>query len=178
MSAKLEFKLVVTEDGVEVLSKVLSYDAVSNIVSNASDNKDNEDLFVVAARHPASNVREYVAYKDHMPDSAMKLLSTDKSISVLRNLVRSQKFKEHATIEELEKLLLLDTEIAQSIAGDIESFVEADTSKLAALVATHSDPSVVASLAGSYSTPKKILKTLLNHTDPYVVSEAKGRLDN
>lgn len=50
MSAKLEFKLVVTEDGVEVLSKVLSYDAVSNIVSNASDNKDNEDLFVVAAR--------------------------------------------------------------------------------------------------------------------------------
>lgn len=178
MSERLEFKFVVTENGEAVLSKTLSYDAVSSIVSNASDNRENEDLFLVAARHPASSVREYVAYKDHMPDAAMKLLSSDKSISVLRNLVRSQKFKEHATIEELEKLLALDTEIAQSIAGDIESFAEADTSRLAALVATHSDPSVVASLAGSYSTPKKILKTLLTHADPYVVSEAKSRLEN
>jgi hypothetical protein len=178
MSGKLEFKLVVTEDGQEVLSKLLSYEAVSNIVSNASDNKDNEDLFLLAARHPAGNVREYVAYKDHMPDAAVKVLAADKSIGVLRNLVRSQKFKEHATIEELEKLLSLDTEIAQSIAGDIESYSEADTTKLAELVAAHSDPSVVASLAGSYSTPKKILKSLLKHSDPYVVSEAKGRLED
>jgi len=178
MSAKLEFKLVITENGEEVLTKLLSYEAVSNIVSNASDNRDNADLFSLAARHPASTVREYVAYKDHMPDSAVKLLSADKSIAVLRNLVRSQKFKEHATLEELEKLISLDTEIAQSIAGDIESFPEADTSKLAALVATNSDPSVVASLAGCYSTPKKILKTLLNHADPHVVSEAKGRLED
>lgn len=178
MSGKLEFKLVVTEDGEEVLNKLLSYEAVSNIVSNASDSKDNEDLFLLAARHPSSNVREYVAYKDRMPDAAVKLLTADKSISVLRNLVRSQKFKEHATIEELEMFLALDTEIAQSIAGDIDSYSETDKTKLAEMVATHSDPAVVATLAGSYSTPKKILKSLLKHYDPYVVSEAKGRLEN
>ncbi len=178
MSRNLEFKLVVTEDGQEVLIKLLSYDAVSNIVSNAIDNKDNEDLFLLAARHPASNVREYVAYKDHISDAAVKLLAADKSISVLRNLVRSKKFKELATIEELEKFLALDTEIAQAIAGDIDSYSEADTTQLAELVAAHADPAVVAALAGSYSAPKKILKSLLKHHDPYVVSEAKGRLEN
>jgi hypothetical protein len=178
MSGKLEFKLIVTENGEEVLSKLLSYEAVSNIVSNASDNKDNEDLFTLAASHPASTVRENVAYKDHMPETAVKILSADKSIGVLRNLVRSQKFKEHATLDMLERLLALDIEIAQSIAGDIESYSDADSAKLAGIVATHSDPSVVASLAGSYSTPKKVLKTLLNHADPYVVSEAKGRLED
>ena len=72
MSGKLEFKLVVTENGEEVLSKLLSYEAVSNIVSNASDNKDNEDLFTLAASHPASTVRENVAYKDHMPEAAVR----------------------------------------------------------------------------------------------------------
>ena len=113
-----------------------------------------------------------------MPEAAVKILSSDKSIGVLRNLVRSQKFKEYATLDALEKLLVLDTEIAQLIAGDIESYSEADSAKLAGIIATHSDPSVVASLAGSSSTPKKVLKTLLNHADPHVVSEAKGRLED
>jgi len=178
MSKKLVFKLVVTANGEEVLSKLLSYEAVSNIVSNASDNKDNEDLFTLAASHPASIVRENVAYKDRMPEAAVEILSSDKSISVLRNLVRSKKFKELATLDLLEKLLTLDSEIAQTIAGDIESYSEADSAKLVGIIATHSDPYVVASLAGSYSTPKKVLKTLLNHADPYVVSEAKGRLED
>ena len=178
MSSKFEYKLVVTENGKEVLSTVLSYDAVSSIVSNAGDSKDNFDLFTLAASHPASAVRENVAYKDNIPESVVKQLSADKSISVLRNLVRSKKYKEHASLDELEKLFSLDTEIARSIASDIESFSEADTNKLYTIAASHSDPSVVASLAGNYSAPKKILKSLLTHADPYVVSEAKRRLED
>lgn len=38
MSAKLEFKLVITENGKEVLSQLLLYEVMSNFVSNASDN--------------------------------------------------------------------------------------------------------------------------------------------
>ena len=178
MSKKYEYKLVVTEAGEEVLSKPLSYDAVASIISNAGDSEDNEDLFTLAASHASSAVRENVAYKDHIPDSVVKLLSTDKSIGVLRNLVRSQKYKEHASLDELEKLITLDIEIAQSIAGDVESYSEADTNKLSTIVASHPDPSVVASLAGNYSAPKKILKALLNHADPFVVSEAKRRLED
>ena len=178
MSSKFEYKLVITENGKEVLSKVLSYTAVSDILSNTGDSKDNVDLFTWAASHPASAVREYVASKDNLPESLVKKLSADKSIDVLRRLVNSKTYKEHASLDELEKLLSLDIEIAKSIASDIESFSEADTNKLCTIVAAHSDPSVVAILAGHYSTPKKILKSLLTHADPYVVSEAKGRLED
>ena len=177
MSGKLEFKLVVTEDGKEVFDKILSYEEVSNIISSASDHKDNENLFLIAARHPARSVRENVAYKDHIPEAVVRTLVADNSINVLRNLVRSQKFKELATIEELEKLLVLDSEIAQSIAGDVDSFAETDAITLAELVATHPDPSVVASLAEGYRTPKKILKSLLKHPDPYFAIAAKCRLE-
>jgi hypothetical protein len=178
MSKKLEFKLVVTDGENVILSKPLSYEAVSNIISNATDSEDNSDLFHVAAKHSASSVREYVAYKDNIDDETLSGLSTDSSISVLRNLVRSRKFKEQASFDQVTQLLGLDTEIAQSIASDIESFTDVDTGKLAQLVAQHSDPAVVASLAGNYGTPKKILKTLLSHSDPHVVSEAKARLDS
>ena len=106
------------------------------------------------------------------------MLSKDTSIGVLRNLVRSNAFKENATQAQLEQLIKLDTEIAQSIAGNVEGYEQADVNKLATLLAANDDPSVVASLAQNYSTPKKILKTLTTHSDPYVASEAKARLDD
>jgi hypothetical protein len=41
-----------------------------------------------------------------------------------------------------------------------------------------SDPSISYALAGNYNTPKKLLKELLGHPDPYVSSEAKRRLED
>jgi hypothetical protein len=41
-----------------------------------------------------------------------------------------------------------------------------------------SDPSVSYALAGNYNSPKKILKELAGHSDPYVSSEAKRRLED
>lgn len=178
MAPKLEFKLVVSENGNEVLSTTLSYEAMRNIISNASDNKDNSELFSLAAKHPAAEVREQVAHKDNLLPDAIELLSKDKSVSVLRNIVRTKKFKESASFEELGALLALDSEIAESIARDVEDYTEVDTNKLAQAIAEHPDPMVVAGLAGNYSTPKKILKSLLKHSDPYVVSEAKERLND
>ncbi len=178
MTKILEFKLIVSDGENTILSKSLSYESVSNIISNSTDCDENSELFDVAALHPASSVREYVAYKDNISDATLKKLSSDQSISVLRNLVRSRKFKEQANYDDVVRLIGLDIEIAQSIASDIEAFSEIDTGKLAQLIASHEDPSVVASLAGSYGTPKKVLKSLLGHPDPYVVSEAKGRLEN
>ena len=178
MTKNLIFKLVVTDGDEVVLDKSLSYEAISNVISNSNDCKENSDLFDIAASHPSSTVREYVAYKDNISDVTLKKLSTDSSINVLRNLVRSSKFKEQASFDEVVHLLELDIEIAQSIAGDIETFSEIDTGKLAQHIANHPDPSVVASLARNYGTPKKVLKALLGHNDPYVVSEARERLAN
>jgi len=178
MAKDLVFKLVVTENGKESYSANLSYEAVSNIVSSFPDKEESNDFFALAAQHQASSVRENLAYKDNLSSEVVELLSKDNSIGVLRNLVRSNAFKENATQAQLEQLIKLDTEIAQSIAGNVEAYEQADVNKLATLLAGNEDPSVVASLAQNYSTPKKILKTLTTHSDPYVASEAKARLDD
>ena len=68
--SNIEFYVVAIQDGKETVKKKLSYEAVSNMVSNASDGSENEDLFIVASKHPSSNVRERylapsVAYAKH-----------------------------------------------------------------------------------------------------------------
>jgi hypothetical protein len=176
--SKLKFTIHASDDGKEVFTAPLSYEAFANIISNYPDHEDSNDFFLLAVKHPASTVRENIAYKDHLSSEVIEILAKDKSVSVLRNLVRSSAFKEQASHEMLEKLINLDIEIAQSIAGDVESFQEADVTKLANLLAVHEDPSVVASLANNYSAPKKILKKLLTHPDPYVANAAKARLEN
>lgn len=178
MSSNIKFTLQATDDGKEVFTAPLTYEVLANIVSNYPDHIDSNDFFLLAARHPASTVRENVAYKDHLSVEAIDILAKDTSVAVLRNLIRSDAFREHATHEMLETLISLDIETAQSIAGYIESFQEVDVVKLAELLAAHADPSVAGSLADNYSTPKKILKKLLTHPDPYVVNAAKARLEN
>ena len=122
MSSNIKFTLQATDDGKEVFTAPLSYDALANIVSNYPDHDDSNELFLLAARHPAATVRENVAYKDHLSLEAIDILAKDTSVAVLRNLVRSSAFREHATHEMLEKLINLDIEIAQSIANYIDSF--------------------------------------------------------
>lgn len=178
MSKELVFKLVVSDSGKEKFSANLSFEMLSNIVSNFPDDKSSNDFLLLAAQHPASVVRENVAYKDNLSSEVLELLSKDSSIAVLRNLVSSGAFKENVTQEKLIDLIKLDTEIARRIANNIDSYEQADLSELATLISKHEDPSVVADLAQSYGTPKKILKTLLNHPDPYVSREARLRLEN
>jgi hypothetical protein len=178
MSSKLLFKLVVEDSGEEVFSKPLSYETVANIVSSYEDADESNGFFALAAQHPASTVRENVAYKDKLSEEILGMLINDKSIPVLRNLVRTEAFKENASAEVIERLIKLDVEIAQNIAGDIDSYQQADANKLCTLILGLDDPSILASLAGNYSTPKKVLKELVNHSDPFVASEAKRRLED
>ena len=178
MRSNIQFTIQATEDGKEVFTAPLSYDALADIINNYPDHDDSNDFFLLAAKHPASNVRENLAYKDHLSAEVLDILEKDTSVSVLRNLLRSNAFREHVSHEVLEKLINLDVNIAQSIARDVETFQEADVIKLANLLDSHEDPSVVASLADNYRAPKKILKKLLTHTDPHVVQLAKSRLEN
>jgi hypothetical protein len=177
MSKKLIFKLVIEDDGKEIFSKALSYEAVSNIASNYEDNVDNNDFFEIAAKHPASTVRENIAYKDKISEETLNLLMQDKSLPVLRNLVRTETFKENASADDIERLINLDVELAQNIAGDIDSYQQADAGRICSLILSMEDPSILSSLAGNYSAPKKILKELLNHADPYVAALAKRSLE-
>jgi len=178
MSANVEFKLVVVESGKEIASKALSYEDVYGIISGLQDNDGNSKIFEVASKHAASNVREQAASKDHLSEVAIKALVNDPSINVVRSLVRSQKFKGSVDQKTLEMLIDRDPEVAQSIAGDLDSFSEADQNSLAQKLASHSDLTVLNALASSYNTPKKILKALSSHSDPYIASQAKEQLDN
>ena len=175
-SEKIEFKLVIEEDGKQIYSKILSYESVANITSNYDDSSENIYYFSLAAKHPASTVRENVAYKDTISEETVNQLSNDSSVSVLRNLVRTEGFREFATQDVIEKLVKLDFEIAQSVAHNVEQFQQAETTKLHAILMGLSDPSIFYALAGNCNTPKKILKELANHSDSYVSAAAKGSL--
>ena len=178
MSSNLVFKLVVEDGGKEVFSEPLSYETISNIASSYDDSKDSNKFFALAARHPASSVRENIAYKDNISKEILSLLKADKSLPVLRNLVRTVTFKKNASEEDIERLIRLDVEIAQNIAGDIDSYEQADAGKLCAIILSMEDPSILASLAGNYNTPKKVLKELVNNPDPYVALQAKNQLES
>ncbi len=178
MANHLEYKLVVTENGNEIFSGNLSHEMVSPIISEYPDTAESADFFIVAAKHPASSVRENLADKENLPAEVLQALSADPSVSVLRNLVRGDGFKKFATQELLENLISRDVEIAQTVASWLTAYEKADTNKLAALLAAHSDPSVAASLADGWAMPKKILKNLLKHPDPWIACKAKQSLED
>jgi len=176
--SQILYKLIIEENGKEALSKTLTYEDVERLASYYDDSVESNDFFVLAARHPAASVRENVASKDKISEAVLGLLINDKSITVLRSLVRSEAFREHASIEDIERLINIDAQIAQTVAENIESYQQADTGNLCSLIMRMEDPSIVSSLANNYSTPKKILKELMKHADPYVVKQAKKRLED
>lgn len=178
MSVKLKFKLVIEDDGKEVYSKSLPYEIVANITLAYDDSTDNCDFFALAAKHPASAVRENVAYKSKMSKDTLNYLIKDTSIAVLRNLINTEVFKEHATEDVIEKLVKLDLEIARDIANDYDSYQQANATKLCATLLGLSDPAISYALAGNYNVPKKILKELAGHPDSFISAEAKRRLED
>lgn len=172
----MEYKLVVSNGKDAVHSSNLSYEALASVINSHPDAESSADFFEVMAGHPATYVREAVAYKDHLNRSTVDKLANDSSVNVLRNLSRSSAFREHVSFETLERLLALDVEIAQNIANNLDGFEQCDMGKLATLLSEHQDLGVLAALAGAYNAPKKILKALAAHADPYVAFQATNTL--
>lgn len=172
------YKLSVYDGDKEVFQEPLSYEGMISLISSCPDSEPYQALFDFAAAHPSSLVREYVAGKDHLSKKAVELLSGDKSINVLRALVRSSAFKKYAGDKLLIDLISLDSEIARSIADYYEQFEMADSSKITAALLQSTEPAVITNLVGNYSTPKKIIKELVNYPDSFVASAAKDRLKN
>jgi uncharacterized protein/TPR repeat protein len=152
-SNNLTFKLIVTEGDQTLFSTPVSYDAVANIISNTpnTSSETNEELFLIASKHPAVSVREYVACKYYLSKEIIEILSKDTSVSVLRNLVRSSAFREYADLESIKNMISLDVEVAQTIASDVDNFNQVSGSEIAALVNDHGDPAVIATLESNYA---------------------------
>ena len=158
-SGKLSFELVIMEQDKKVLEIPLSYETVTNIVSNTPDQKSNNDLFLLAAHHPATSVRETLAYKDSLSEEVINALSHDTSVSVLRNLVRTGGFREHATEDLIKPLISLDNEVAKNIAMNAEYFDNVSAKAIAQMILENGDPAVIDSLDESYRSPRSSKST-------------------
>jgi hypothetical protein len=158
------------------VSYVLPYSSLASVISDARDSEENEGLFRAAARHPSSDVREAVAYKDNLDTETLEVLSKDPSPSVVRNLVGRAAFKRWVSSERLFELVQADPDVAETVAQNIEAYDNVDLSELARVLLQIADPQVRYALAGNYSCPKSVTKSLTRDPDPQVRREAQERL--
>lgn len=151
-SNNLSFQLVITEGDQTLFSTPVSYDAVANIISNTpnTNSQESDALFLIASKHPAASVREYVAGKDYLSKEVIEILSKDTSVSVLRYLVRTSAFREYADLESIKNMISLDVEVAQTIASEADSFDQVSASDIVAIVTDQGEPSVIAALDERY----------------------------
>jgi hypothetical protein len=178
MAGDITVKVVISEGSKEVLSAPISYNSFATVVSEISDSEANQAFFAEAAKHAAPNVRENVAYKENLDKATVDLLSKDTSVNVLRNLVRTVAFKKYAKQDLIEKLIATDAEVATTIAGDLEAYEQGDMNKSIDLIIKMNNPFVINSIANNYSTPKKVLKTLMSYPDPLIAFDAKARYED
>ena len=174
--AKVEYRIVVLEDGKEVLSESLSCELIHTIATFYPDKPSSKLFFKYAAMHPSAQVREQIAYKNQLDEESCRTLAEDNSVSVLKYLLQNNPFKEIATFENIERIIKKDAELATSVAQELELFKSIDIFKLAELVASQNDPTVALALAQNKRTPKKILRDLSMHDDPLISDLARENL--
>lgn len=177
MSDSPTFKLSVTS-GKKTVEIPISYESLASFISSYPDRPDSADLFELAASHQSSYVREQVAYKENLSETTVEILKKDSSINVLRCLVRTQAFRRYAHLEDVQRFISLDPELAQSVASYFESYEQVEPSKVIELLSKSTDPGVLYSLVSNYSTPKKVIKSFVGHPDPHIAGEAKSRMSN
>jgi hypothetical protein len=154
----------------------LGYDQIESIMSSFPDTTELAPVYAEFAKHPASSVREQVAYKDKLDAKTVKLLAGDKEIVVVRNLIRSEGGRKHLDTKILLALIAKDVEVAESIANNVEGYESADIDELVTALLKHEDPRVRAALAGNSGTPKKHVKTLQKDADSRVRATADATL--
>ena len=178
MPTNITFKLVITEDGNEVFSTPLTYEAVGSIVGAYPKSEGYQEFLRLAAHHSSSSVREQVAYRENISDETVHALAKDPCLQVVSNLVDNNAFKKCADKELIQEIVRRDIGLARSIAGNLDGFENYEVSELASLLMESNDPSVLYALASNYRTPKKILKLLMVHADPYVAAQATETFEN
>ncbi len=152
----------------------LGTDALASLAGNLPDNSSNALLFAKLACHPAARIRSCIAYKSKIDEATASSLSRDRDLDVLRNIARNEMFRKIATESDLKRLIDIgDSTLCATIAGELEGYENCDPSFVSELLISSSDPLVRLAVAQNYRTPKKILKKLLNDSDPDVQISAK-----
>lgn len=157
----IEAKLTIT-DGNRNLSVSLSTHELATLTSILPDRDGLTDIFDVLSRHTDSAVREAVAGKKFLSESAVKRLATDPAIAVLDQLLNSGEPCGYLSGAELLSICQRDPSLAELVAGCVGASLQNDEFILAYLE-THSDTSVRARLAENAWIPQSVLQRLAEH---------------
>lgn len=155
----------------------LGTEAVVSVIRDLDYQQLYGDLMVELAKSPCSRIREAMAGRDKLPDECVTLLAGDSEQEVLRNLLGSEAAQQNLTHDQIMKLVNTSATLAMEIAGNMESFTQADSKALAAVLVGHPDPEVRKAFAGNWQAPKKLRQGLLKDPDPDVVAAAQSSLD-
>lgn len=175
MTRPLTYTIVISDGDSELLREPLSHRLLQAVVAFYPTTV-SDDFLLLASRHPSALVRETIARTDSFPEEVCAILAEDWSASVIRALVNSGTFREWATLDVLERVMQIDAEIAVAVAEYCGNFRQVNVSALATILSQHPDPAVALAIADNSSTPKSVLRTLLDHEDRSVVERAKKAL--
>ncbi len=168
-----KFSLMVQHGGKTVLSTEIGGEALHACVQHLEDNEHNKDLFAVLAHCPNTRVREALGHKNNLDATTVSLLAQDPSVEVRRGVCLSPGFLAWATAETLIAFINDDADCADSIAGHIEWYKNADPEKVGLAICVHPDPSVRHTLAYNSGAPKSLIKRLCKDENQAVRDQAE-----
>jgi hypothetical protein len=169
----MKFKFVIEDGNKELLSKELNYYELQDYAGSLEDNLTNTEIFKILSIHPSQEVRERIASKDNLDMEVCENFEEETVVNVLRSFVRSDGCKRYSSQKNVVKWISMDVELACSIAGNLERYENIEIDEVVKIIMKHTDPSVLAELAGNSSIPKKYLKELSKHVDSKVSSNAR-----
>ena len=168
----MDAKLIV--DGVEI---TVGIELLGRIADNLEAHESYQDIFHVLAKSASANIRQEIAYKDTISEETALLLLEDKDSAVLERIVRNDVAKIVITKEILDNILKVANEaVLKEIANNCENYENIGQEDVVKKLLEIGNPSVTLAIAENYSTPNKILKTLLKNSDPDIARAAQKSL--
>ena len=152
---------------------VLGYQALTALIHALPDSPDYLLFYSEQAGHPSSQVREAIAGKNHLSESAIQQLVRDSSSPVLERLACNPKAQALLSPNILTGIFARSIEASKAskaIAYTLDRWN--DRKILIEKLVHHSDPSVRHALAENSSTPKPILAELTRDKDSDVKEAA------
>lgn len=168
MDAKLIVNGIELKVGTELLGNITYY---------LSDSENNKEIFHALAGSKSANIRKEIASKDSISENTAILLLNDHDPKVLEEIIRNDIAKSIITDELIDNIISIENEdLLVQIANNYEGFENLDIEDVAKKLISLDNPTVTYAVADNYSTPKKVLKNLLKHSDPDISNAAKKSL--
>jgi hypothetical protein len=154
---------------IENMECQLSLNDLNYLVGSISDIPINAPLFSKLALHPSATIRREIACKESIDGNTVRILSQDKDLGVLCNIVRCKIFQKNSSFGEVQRLIGLgSSELCENLASFLDHYKRTDLDKIVGLLMSNSDPNVRKTLAENWDIPKKFLKQLEKDAEPSV----------